>query len=117
MKKLMIVALFTIVGCAHNVEPPNTAHNISDRDIEPNTAHNISDRNIEGNRGDIFDKAGAYGADGGRWVWNKTTKAYEWFTSDENMERYHNAWNAAKKAVKSGYDYVHNVYENCKRHP
>jgi hypothetical protein len=104
MKKLMIVALFTIVGCAHNVEPPNTAHN-------------ILDRNIEGNRGDIFDKAGAYTAYGGRWVWNKTTKAYEWFISDENMERYHNAWNATKKTVKSGYDYVHNVYENCKRNP
>lgn len=101
---VMLVAMIAVVGCSHNVSQPNVP--ASEPEHKP-AKHNDSSES-EG-----FQKYCQGAADGSKYVWNKTTQAWEWATSDETKktagEYYDTTVNAASRAydaAKRGYEAV-----------
>lgn len=90
-----VVAMVVLVsGCAHNVHEPVTAYQ----------APQPLPKKCEQAPCDNFDKAGEIVGDGSRKMWNYTTQAWEWVTSEENKERAARAWQATKDAAVKGYE-------------
>lgn len=102
-KMIGIVALcMLLVGCGHNDPAPKTA---------ADSFNPLPDKCQDRPCVDNFDRAGSAVADGSRYVWNESKKAYEWATSEENKERAEKVWTAAKDTVKRTYDEAMKAYD------
>lgn len=96
MKKYMMIALVSLaaLGCAHNAQVQSPA----------NQTAGIGERGASNHEPDNFDKVGEVCADGSRWAWNESKKAYEYLSSDEMKQKYQDAWDATKQYVGEKYD-------------
>lgn len=92
-KHIFVFAVMAVLtmGCAHNTAGVNA----------PTNNHESSDPCVKDN----FDKAGKDVADGSRYVWNESKKAWEWVTSDENKKRLEDMENAARAAYDAAMKY------------
>ena len=96
----ILVCLLALVGCSHNISEPKTPE-------APKSAMKPDKDN--------FDVAGEKAASGSRWVWNKTTEAYEWATSEETKKRASNYYEAIKRSAGNMYEDTKNgidAYQN-----
>lgn len=82
---LLFVSLVALVGCAHNAEPPKTP-SPPPPNCEVTYISNPTGAKIQGQM-----------VEGSTWVWNKTTQAWEWVTSEEVKTKVREYYDSAKK--------------------
>lgn len=94
MKSILVVMfLGLIMGCAHTPPPCVSAS-------EPPPLP----------KKDNFDKA----AEGSRFMYDESLKAWRWMTSEEMKEKYRNGWKATKDSLHRTYDTLEDYYKDRK---
>ena len=96
-----MVAVVLVSGCAHssNVQP-----NLPTADADHITE--VRCKKVDG-----FVEAGDLIADGSRFVWDESEKAYRFLTSDEMKQRASAVLSATKSAVETGVKKAEEVYK------
>lgn len=111
MKSLFIatiaLACVSMIGCAHNTAPVNSATNNTDTTPLPDKCEHRPCP-------DTFDKAGDVFAASTRYVYDAGSNSWKWMSSPEMQLRYHEAWEATKKAAGKAYDAAKDTYDSHK---
>lgn len=99
----LFISLVT-VGCSHTSDAPKYPCYYSESTEPPPMALPRKE--------DSFDKTGEVLASSSRWVYNKSTQAYEWVMSPENKERASKAWETTKAEANSAFEKAIQVYQD-----
>lgn len=83
---LIAVSVLALVGCSHNVEPPKAPAPPPPCTTEVHYIPNETGARIQGTM-----------VEGSTWVWNKSTQAWEWVTSEETKKKFREYYDSAKK--------------------
>lgn len=104
---VMVAAMSMVVGCSHNVS------NVSDptvaRQEKPKAEKKPAMSPDEEQEGFMKYCQGVH--EGSKYVWNKTTQAWEWATSEETKNTATGYYNSAKDNAVKAYDAAKRAYD------
>lgn len=112
---LSVIALVLVSGCSYRGQSPQTQASAQQAEPLPLPDKCPPTERREG-KGcpDNFDKAGVMVADGSRYVYDETAKAWKYLSSEDMKAKYKETWEATKKTAGEAWDAAKDEYNKRK---